>query len=49
MATLPIDTWIRLGVWLAIGLVIYFLYARRRTNERMGRLRDTEPYVEPVV
>ena len=48
MATLPVTTWIRLGVWLLIGLVIYFLYARGRTNERMNRLRDAEPYVEPV-
>ena len=49
MATLPVTTWIRLGVWLAIGLVIYFTYARRRTTERMGALREAEPYSEPVV
>jgi len=26
MAGLPLDTWIRLAVWLVIGLVIYFVY-----------------------
>jgi APA family basic amino acid/polyamine antiporter len=28
MALLPIDTWMRLFVWLFLGLVIYFLYGR---------------------
>ena len=42
MATLPVTTWIRLGVWLLIGLVIYFTYARRRTGERMRRLAIAE-------
>jgi APA family basic amino acid/polyamine antiporter len=38
MLTLPAETWIRLIVWLAIGLTIYFFYARRRTEERFAEL-----------
>jgi len=35
MLGLPFDTWMRLFVWLAIGLVIYFVYGKR--NSRLGR------------
>lgn len=31
MAGLPLDTWIRLVVWMAIGLVIYFAYSRHHS------------------
>ncbi len=41
MATLPVTTWIRLVIWLLIGLVIYFGYAKARTGERMARLAQT--------
>jgi len=34
MAGLPIMNWIRFFVWLAIGLVIYFSYSRRRSTLR---------------
>ncbi len=32
MALLPLDTWIRLIVWLALGMAIYFSYGRRRSR-----------------
>jgi APA family basic amino acid/polyamine antiporter len=31
MLALPSDTWIRLVVWLAIGLTIFFLYGRHHS------------------
>jgi hypothetical protein len=30
MAGLPLATWERLVIWLAIGLTIYFAYSRAR-------------------
>jgi APA family basic amino acid/polyamine antiporter len=32
MAGLPIINWIRFFVWLLIGLSIYFLYSRHRSE-----------------
>jgi APA family basic amino acid/polyamine antiporter len=32
MLSLPLDTWIRLIVWLAVGLVIYFAYGKKRSK-----------------
>jgi basic amino acid/polyamine antiporter, APA family len=32
MVGLPGDTWVRLAVWLVIGLAIYFLYSRKHSH-----------------
>ena len=32
MSGLPILTWLRFFAWLAIGLTIYFLYSRHRSE-----------------
>jgi APA family basic amino acid/polyamine antiporter len=34
MASLPRDTWIRLILWMAIGIVIYFTYGRKKSKLR---------------
>jgi APA family basic amino acid/polyamine antiporter len=34
MATLPGDTWIRLLVWMALGVVIYFVYSKHHSIVR---------------
>jgi APA family basic amino acid/polyamine antiporter len=31
MFSLPVQNWLRLGVWMAIGLAIYFGYGRSRS------------------
>ena len=53
MYSLGTPTWIRLFVWLAIGLVIYFTYSRRHSRVQRGLLAPNlapgDSTVEPVV
>ena len=42
MKYLERDTWIRFGVWLLIGVVIYFAYGRRHSLLRRGQVENPE-------
>jgi len=33
MVALPLDTWLRLIIWMAIGFVIYFFYSRKHAKD----------------
>jgi basic amino acid/polyamine antiporter, APA family len=43
MFGLPVDTWIRLAVWLGIGLAIYFLYGARHSRIAASGRRSDQP------
>ncbi len=50
MLSLPILTWIRFFVWLALGLAIYFLYGIRNSRLQRGiDTGDTEDEVPPII
>nr|XP_045612293.1 high affinity cationic amino acid transporter 1-like isoform X2 [Procambarus clarkii] len=36
MANLPVDTWIRFGIWMAIGFLIYFGYGLWNSSEELS-------------
>lgn len=40
MNSLPLDTWIRLIVWMSIGLVIYFAYSYNHSH--LGKVSDAD-------
>lgn len=39
MLNLPAETWLRFGIWMVIGVAIYFVYGRghSRINDPVGR------------
>jgi basic amino acid/polyamine antiporter, APA family len=36
MLSLPWDTWLRLIIWMALGLIIYFLYSKKKSKLAKG-------------
>jgi APA family basic amino acid/polyamine antiporter len=50
MLSLPLETWGRFFVWLAIGLLIYFLYSVRHSKLRRGiDVGPTEDIPPPII
>jgi basic amino acid/polyamine antiporter, APA family len=51
MFSLPLETWIRFFVWLAIGLFIYFFYGSRHSRLQegidTGETENVYPVIEP--
>ena len=40
MINLPAETWVRFGIWMAVGFLVYFLYGR--THSRLARREESE-------
>lgn len=46
MLNLPGETWVRFGVWMLLGFVVYFLYSRRHSRLEPGA-DDSSPTAAP--
>lgn len=45
MLTLPVETWLRFLIWLAIGFVIYFTYGHRRSRLARAEAGENVPAI----
>ena len=48
MTALPLSTWVRFGIWLVLGLVIYFAYGKRHSLLQQGRAANPEAELPPA-
>jgi APA family basic amino acid/polyamine antiporter len=46
MLGLPLDTWLRLAIWLAIGLLVYFVYGARHSRIATSAQARRSPHPE---
>ena len=49
MASLPRETWLRLIVWLIVGMVIYFTYGRKHSRVQQAARSALPPLPRPTV
>jgi APA family basic amino acid/polyamine antiporter len=48
MFSLPAENWLRLGVWLVVGLTIYFSYGRKHSRLAASQHLTPPPVAEPA-
>lgn len=48
MYALPVESWARLGIWLALGLLIYFVYGRNNSKLQQGKVVVPKDPVDPL-
>ncbi|OXS34851.1 amino acid permease [Streptomyces sp. XY006] len=43
MINLPAETWVRFGIWMAAGFLVYFLYGRGHSRLARGEATEQQP------
>ena len=49
MASLPGATWLRLVIWLIIGMVVYFTYGQKHSNVQRALTSAQQPKPTPAM
>jgi APA family basic amino acid/polyamine antiporter len=47
MLNLPAETWLRFGIWMVIGFLVYFLYGRSHSRLGRGEEATADEAVDP--